>query len=138
MTSLDIKFIYSEKATKFCEISTLLFSYVVPVKSKVEISQIFVAFSEYMNFKKVECNAASKSLWTQCGGIKTHLSMGERRPYLKFASQIFQTKFPFPRIAYLVDRCPSHLHIIFYSALKVFVNSLLRRQLENFRVGLSG
>ena len=46
-----IKFIYSEKATKFYEISTLLLSYVVPVKSKVEISQNFVAFSEYMNFK---------------------------------------------------------------------------------------
>ena len=49
-----IKFIYSEKATKFCEISTLLFSYVVPVKSKVEISQNFVAFSEYMNFNSVQ------------------------------------------------------------------------------------
>ena len=45
-----LKFIYSEKATKFFEISTLLLSYVVPVKSKVEISQTFVAFSEYMNF----------------------------------------------------------------------------------------
>ena len=45
-----LKFIYSEKATKFCEISTLLLSYVVPVKSKVKISQNFVAFSEYMNF----------------------------------------------------------------------------------------
>ena len=32
-----LKFIYSEKATKFCKISTLLLSYVVPVKSKVEI-----------------------------------------------------------------------------------------------------
>ena len=41
---------YSEKATKFCEIFTLLFSYVVPVKSKVNVSQNFVAFSEYMNF----------------------------------------------------------------------------------------
>ena len=30
---------------------TLLLFYVVPVKSKVKISQIFVAFSEYMNFK---------------------------------------------------------------------------------------
>ena len=40
-----------EKATKFFEISTLLLSYIVPVKSKVEISQHFVAFSEYMNFK---------------------------------------------------------------------------------------
>ena len=39
------KFIYSEKATKFCEI----FIYVVPVKSKVKISQNYVAFSEYMN-----------------------------------------------------------------------------------------
>ena len=46
-----VKFIYFEKATKFCEISTLDLSYVVPVKSTVEISQNFVAFSEYMNFK---------------------------------------------------------------------------------------
>ena len=51
-----LKFIYSEEATKFCEISTLLLSYVVPVKNKVEISQNFVAFSEYMNF-----NAALKN-----------------------------------------------------------------------------
>ena len=47
---LLLKFIYSEKATKFWEISTLLLSYAVPVKSKVEILQNFVAFSEYMNF----------------------------------------------------------------------------------------
>ena len=45
-----VKFIYSEKATKVCEIFTLLLSYVGPVKSKVNISQKFVAFSEYMNF----------------------------------------------------------------------------------------
>ena len=45
-----LKFIYSEKATKFWEIFTLLLSYVVQVKSKVKISQNFVAFSEYMNF----------------------------------------------------------------------------------------
>ena len=32
---------------------TLLLSYVVPVKSKVEISQNFVAFSEYMNFTNI-------------------------------------------------------------------------------------
>ena len=47
---LYLKFIYSEKATKFCKISTVDLSYVVPVKSTVEISQNFVAFSEYMNF----------------------------------------------------------------------------------------
>ena len=46
-------FIYSEKATKFCEISTLVLSYVMPVKTKVEISQNFVAFSEYMNFNEL-------------------------------------------------------------------------------------
>ena len=45
-----IKFIYSEKATKFCEIFTLLLSYVVPVKSKAKILQNFVAFSESMDF----------------------------------------------------------------------------------------
>ena len=45
-----LKFTYSEKATKFCQISTLLLSYVVPVKSKVEIPQNIVAFSEYLNF----------------------------------------------------------------------------------------
>ena len=45
-----LKFLYFEKATKFCKISTLLLSYVVPVKIKVEILQNFVAFSEYMNF----------------------------------------------------------------------------------------
>ena len=55
-----VKFIYSEKATKFCEISTLLLSYVVPVKSKVEIPQNFVAFSEYMNFKLTRLNYGSR------------------------------------------------------------------------------
>ena len=45
-----LKFIYSEKATKFYEISTVDLSYVVPVKFTGEISQNFVAFSEYTNF----------------------------------------------------------------------------------------
>ena len=56
-----MKFIYSEKATKFCKIFTLLLSYVVPVKSKVKILQNFVAFSEYMNFKV-------RSYFKQCIG----------------------------------------------------------------------
>ena len=46
-----IKLIYSEKATIFCEIFTVDLSSVVTVKSTVEISQNFVAFSEYMDFK---------------------------------------------------------------------------------------
>ena len=55
-----IKFIYSEKATKFWEISTLDLSYVVPVKPTVEISQNFVVFSEYMNFTK---NVSHNNRW---------------------------------------------------------------------------
>ena len=43
-------FIYSEKATIFCEISTEDLPNVVMVKSTVEVSQNFVTFSEYMNF----------------------------------------------------------------------------------------
>ena len=49
---ITIEFVYSEKATKFCEISTLLLSTVNAEKSKAEVSQNFVTFSEYMNFTK--------------------------------------------------------------------------------------
>ena len=67
-----VKFIYSEKATKFCEISTLLLSYVVPVKRKVEISQNFVAFSEYMNFKKrYPCQVAIRLNLSQDKNLKS-------------------------------------------------------------------
>ena len=45
-----LKFIYFEKAAKFSEIFTLLLTTVHTVKSKVKISQNFVAFSECMNF----------------------------------------------------------------------------------------
>ena len=47
-----LKFRYSEKALKFCEISTLFLSYIVPVKCMVELLQNFDSFSEYMNFSK--------------------------------------------------------------------------------------
>ena len=55
MDGPKVKFIYSEKVSKFCEFSTNYLSYVLPVKQLVEILQKFVAFSEYMNFKKVNC-----------------------------------------------------------------------------------
>ena len=45
---LFVKFIYSEKATKFCEISILDLTVRSTVKSKVEILQNLVAFSEYL------------------------------------------------------------------------------------------
>ena len=47
-----LKFICSEKASKFCEIFPLLLTLCTEVKSKKDISQIFAAFSEYMNFTK--------------------------------------------------------------------------------------
>ena len=46
----QLKFIYSEKAAKFCKIFPLRLSYVVSVTSEVKILQSFVAFSEYMKF----------------------------------------------------------------------------------------
>ena len=41
---------YSEKAAKFCEISTLLLSVFTVEKSKVEFLQNFVTFSKHTNF----------------------------------------------------------------------------------------
>ena len=43
----DIKFSFSEKATKMCVI------YLVNVKTMRTIAQIFVAFSEKLNFTKI-------------------------------------------------------------------------------------
>ena len=43
---------YSEKATTVCETSIVDLSFVVPVKSMLEIFQNYVAFSEFMNFKQ--------------------------------------------------------------------------------------
>ena len=51
---MQVKFIYSEKATKFSKIFTLLFSVCTVDKSKVKISQNFVALSECTNFKHYE------------------------------------------------------------------------------------
>ena len=51
-----IKFMYSEKATKFCKIFTLLLTVCTVVKNKMKISQNFVAFSEYMNFMNLRQN----------------------------------------------------------------------------------
>ena len=48
--STTIKFIHSKEATKFCKIFTLLLTGTTQDKSKVKISQNFVAFSEYMNY----------------------------------------------------------------------------------------
>ena len=59
----NLMFIYSEKVTKCCKTSALLLSYVVPVKSKVEISQNFVAFLEYMNFNVIIITMAGQFIY---------------------------------------------------------------------------
>ena len=51
ITDNKVKFVYSEKATRFCEIFTLVLSTEHIDKSKLETSQNFVVFSEYMKFK---------------------------------------------------------------------------------------
>ena len=50
----SLKFIFSEKATNFCKISTVDLTGTTYDKSMVEILQKFLAFSENMNFKKKE------------------------------------------------------------------------------------
>ena len=57
-----IKFIHSEKATKFCEINTVDLFYVGTVKSTVEILQTFVTFSEFMNFEWMKSSSNSFTL----------------------------------------------------------------------------
>ena len=46
-----LKFMYSEKATKFCKISTVDLTDVTQDKYLMEMLQKIVAFSEYMKFK---------------------------------------------------------------------------------------
>ena len=46
---------FSKKATKFDEIFTFIWSYVVNVKSTVKISSTFAAFLENMNFTSYVC-----------------------------------------------------------------------------------
>ena len=58
-----VKFVYSEKATKFWEIATLLLSTAHTDKSKVEILQNFVAFLGYMNFTKNDYEKWPKNIF---------------------------------------------------------------------------
>ena len=63
-------------ATLFCEIFPLILTTVHTVKSKGEISQNFVAFSEYMNFTfcerlgKSQFGAKKEKLFSICQWVK--------------------------------------------------------------------
>ena len=50
-----LKFIYCEKATKFCKILNILLTGTTWDKSMVEILQNFMTFTEYMNLKDSRC-----------------------------------------------------------------------------------
>ena len=51
---LIVKFIYSEKVTKFCEIFTIDLSHVVPVKYAVEISHILGSSQNIWTLRKMQ------------------------------------------------------------------------------------
>ena len=91
-----LKFIYSEKATKFCKIFALLLSYVVPIKIKMKIlfkdnflqasisqagcqnvgiSVSYVSPKEY--FWKFQCKFSWKNQFQKHKGIKGSLSCGK-------------------------------------------------------------
>ena len=57
-----LKFMYSEKATNVFKICTVDLSYVVRVKSTVHILQMYVVFSEYMNFNRSKTRNVPKKL----------------------------------------------------------------------------
>ena len=70
----SVKFIYSEKATKFCEIFPSILTVCTVVKSKGNISQKFMAFSEYMNFNKTKATIPGVGMmvisdWAESGLI---------------------------------------------------------------------
>ena len=66
-----LKFVYSEKASKFCEIFPLLLSTVQTNKSKRKISQNFVTFSGYMNFKDSTVFWLTEE-WKSVSDLKNH------------------------------------------------------------------
>ena len=61
--ALTLKLIFSEKATKVCQISTVDLTGTTQDKYTVEILQNFVAFSEYMNFMLISDSV---------GGVRNH------------------------------------------------------------------
>ena len=61
----ELKFIYSEKAAKFCKIFPLLLTVCTVVKSKGKISQNFLAFSEYLNFKDFTLDYQPDAVWAK-------------------------------------------------------------------------
>ena len=91
-------FIYSEKATQFCEISTIDLTYVVHVKSMVEISQKFVALSEYINVKFIYV-FTTKFNGTDVGGFQLlDLIITELKSHMTCYNSIYNFYLRVPNI----------------------------------------
>ena len=102
-----------KRTTKFCDIFPLLLTVCTVVKSKVEILQNFVAFSEYMNFKgssMAKCHklAGPPLPWClkKCSALfeKTKNSWTNRDQTEIIGNRIIQEKWPFFRVTYK-SRC---------------------------------
>ena len=100
----ELKFIYSEKATKLCEILTLLLTVCTVgtvVKSKMKISQNCVAFSKYMNFNisknqeliKSEKWAKSAARYTQIFDVMVGINF-KAYPNCQYMYRSTEVRFP--------------------------------------------
>ena len=96
-----LKFIYSEKATNFWEISIVDLSHVVTVKSTVEILQSFVAFLENMNFKRVLL-LAYYSLSSKVQGLHMLCYIGYWPLNLIFLNGQLGSYWPYTIVCYVV------------------------------------
>ena len=93
---MELKFIYSEKATEFCEISILLLFVCTVDKSKVEISQNFVAFSEYTNFN---CGRITKLIMQQLHYASQYEILGSKVVMFPISMSLLE----FPARKYKID-----------------------------------
>ena len=90
--------------------SNLLLSYVVPGKSKMEISQNFVAFSEYMNFTEIDfdtqnnlCNVWVKKTETIHSIVISHSSKSICVIKLSFCQNDYSNVFFFLLTLYVFN-----------------------------------
>ena len=78
----ELKFIYSEKATKLSEISTVDLTVTTYDKSKMVILQKFASFSQNLNFNKMDASNCRQNTVTLSNHLKAiaifqiHLVLG--------------------------------------------------------------
>ena len=113
-----MKFIHSEKATEFCEISTNYLTGNTQDKWLMEISQNFLAFSEYMNFTVFFYSRKLKSsIWLHASTI----ILFQNRPLLFFWFEVWNQTF-------LQVLTPFFLHAIFWTAFFQYSNNQITKK----------